>query len=86
LFLSRTLTPLGKFSATLGVDPVRMGATVMDTMNKIFAGEKVSQIILTPSVVVSPDNLTDYLAGKLWTDPVAGFPELDNDKPTVPEK
>jgi hypothetical protein len=37
-------------------------------------------------VVVSPDNLADYLAGKLWTDPVSGFPELDNDKPTVSEK
>jgi ABC-type sugar transport system substrate-binding protein len=76
----------GKFSATLGVDPVRMGMTVVDTMNKIFAGEKVPQIILTPSVVVSPDNLADYLAGKLWTEPVGGFAELDNDKPTVPEK
>ena len=75
----------GKFSATLGVDPVRMGVTVVDTMDKIFKGEKVPQIILTPSVVVSPDNLPDYLAGKLWTDPVAGFPELDNDLPTVPE-
>jgi ribose transport system substrate-binding protein len=44
----------------------------------------VPQIILTPSVVVTPDNLPDYLAGKLWTEPVAGSPELDNDKPTVP--
>ena len=75
----------GKFSATLGVDPVRMGVTVIDTMNKILAGEKVPEIILTPSVVVTPDNLADYLAGKLWTDPVAGAPETDNDKPTVPD-
>jgi len=30
----------GKFSATLGVDPVRMGVTVVDTMQKILAGEK----------------------------------------------
>jgi len=36
--------------------------------------------------VVTPDNLEDYLAGKLWTDPVPGFPELDNDLPTVPEE
>ena len=76
----------GKFSATLGVDPVRMGVTVVDTMEKIFNGEEVPQIILTPSVVVSPENLQDYLDGKLWTEPVAGFPELDNDQPTVPEE
>ncbi len=24
--------------------------------------------------------------GKLWTEPVAGFPEYDNDLPTVPEE
>ncbi len=76
----------GKFSATLGVDPFRMGVTVIDTMVKIFAGEEVPQIILTPSVVVTPDNLEAYLAGELWTEPVAGFPELDNDMPTVPEE
>ncbi len=76
----------GKFSATLGVDPVRMGVTVIDTMEKVFKGEKVPEITLTPSVVVNPDNLQDYLDGKLWTDPVAGFPELDNDLPTVPEE
>ena len=75
----------GKFSATLGVDPVRMGVTVVDTMEKILNGEEVPQIILTPSVVVTPDNLDEYLAGNLWTEPVAGFPELDNDQPTVPE-
>jgi ribose transport system substrate-binding protein len=75
----------GKFSATLGVDPVRMGVTVVNTMEKVLNGEDVPQIILTPSVVVSPDNLADYLAGKLWTEPVAGAPETDNDKPTVPE-
>ena len=74
----------GKFSATLGVDPVRMGVTVADTMQKVLTGEKVPQILLTPSVVVTPDNLADYLAGKLWTDPVAGAPETDNGKPTVP--
>jgi len=74
----------GKFSATLGVDPFRMGVTVVDTMNKVLKGEKVAQIILTPSVVVTPENLQDYLDGKLWTEPVAGQPELDNDKPTMP--
>jgi ribose transport system substrate-binding protein len=76
----------GKFSATLGVDPFRMGVTVVDTMQKVFAGEEVPQIILTPSVVVTPKNLQEYLDGKLWTEPVSGFPELDNDLPTVPDK
>ncbi|MCS7072166.1 MAG: sugar ABC transporter substrate-binding protein [Anaerolinea sp.] len=76
----------GQFSATLGVDPFRMGMTVIDTMAAIFAGEEVPQILLTPSVVVTPENLEAYLAGELWTDPVPGFPELDNDMPTVPEE
>lgn len=76
----------GQFSATLGVDPFRMGVTVIDTMAAIFAGEEVSQIILTPSTVVTPDNLESYLAGELWSEPVEGFPELDNDMPTVPDE
>jgi ribose transport system substrate-binding protein len=75
----------GKFSATLGVDPYRMGVTVTDTMQKILAGETTPQIILTPSVVVTPQNLQDYLDGKLWTEPVAGLPEIDNDLPTIPD-
>lgn len=77
----------GEFSATLGVDPFRMGETVIDQMAAIFAGEtETGRIILTPSTVVTPDNLEAYLAGDLWTDPVAGFPELDNDLPTVPDE
>jgi ABC-type sugar transport system substrate-binding protein len=60
-----------------------MGETVFKTMQKVPNGEQVPQILLAPSVVVTPDNLADYLAGKLWTEPVAGSPELDNDKPTV---
>jgi ribose transport system substrate-binding protein len=76
----------GKFSATLGVDPYNMGVTTMNTLEKIFNGEEVPQITLTPSVVVTPENLEAYLAGELWTEPVAGAPELDNDLPTVPEE
>jgi ribose transport system substrate-binding protein len=76
----------GQFSATLGVDPYRMGVTVIDTMAKIFAGEEVSQIVLTPSVVVTPENLEAYLAGELWTEPIEGLPEMDNDLPTIPEE
>lgn len=75
----------GEFSATLGVDPYQMGVTVIDQMAAIFAGEEVPEITLTPSVVVTPDNLEEYLAGELWTEPVAGFPEFDNDMPTVPD-
>ncbi|MBK8026695.1 MAG: sugar ABC transporter substrate-binding protein [Chloroflexi bacterium] len=75
----------GQFSATLGVDPFRMGVAVIDAMAAIFAGEEVPQITLTPSVVVTPDNLDAYLAGELWTEPVAGAPETDNGLPTVPE-
>lgn len=76
----------GQFSATLGVDPYRMGVTVIDQMAKILAGEEVPQITLTPSVVVTPENLEEYLAGELWTEPIAGFPEVDNDLPTVPDE
>lgn len=76
----------GKFSATLGVDPANMGVTTVETLEKIFNGEEVPQITLTPSVVVTPDNLEAYLAGELWTEPVAGAPELDNGEPTVPEE
>ena len=76
----------GKFSATLGVDPYNMGVTTIETLEKIFNGEEVPQITLTPSVVVTPDNLDAYLAGELWTEPVAGAPELDNGEPTVPEE
>lgn len=73
----------GRFSATLGVDPYRMGITVIDTMKMILEGEEVPRILLTPSVVVTPENLQDYLAGKLWTQPMPGVPEIDNGKPTI---
>lgn len=73
----------GQVTATLGVDPYRMGVTVFNTMQKILNGEKVPQIQLTPSVVVDASNLDDYLAGKLWTEPVSGSPEEDNGQPTI---
>lgn len=75
----------GEFSATLGVDPFRMGVAVIDQMVALFEGEEVPEITLTPSVVVTPDNLEAYLAGELWTEPIAGFPEFDNGEPTVPD-
>jgi ABC-type sugar transport system substrate-binding protein len=73
----------GKITATLGVDPTRMGEAVINAMEKVLNGEKVPQVLLTPSVVVDSENIDDYLAGKTWTEPVAGAPELDNGKPTV---
>jgi ribose transport system substrate-binding protein len=72
----------GKFTATLGVDPTRMGQTVIDTMNRVLHGEKVPQYILTPSVVVDAANVDDYIAGKTWTAPIAGAPEFDNGQPS----
>ncbi len=72
----------GKYTATLGVDPTRMGQTVIDTMNQVLNGEQVPQYILTPSVVVDATNLEDYVAGKTWTPPVPGSPELDNGQPS----
>lgn len=76
----------GQFSATLGVDPFRMGVAVIDAMAKYLNGEEVPAITLTPSVVVTPENLEAYLAGELWTEPVSGFPEFDNGMPTVPDE
>ncbi len=75
----------GKVTATLGVDPYRMGQTVFRTMQKVLDGQAVPQILLTPSVVVDASNLDDYLSGKLWTEPVSGQPELDNGQPTIAE-
>jgi ribose transport system substrate-binding protein len=73
----------GKFTATLGVDPKRMGEAVVNAMEKVLNGETVPQYILTPSTVVDASNLQDYLDGKTWTEPQAGAPEIDNGKPTV---
>ncbi|MBX3081357.1 MAG: sugar ABC transporter substrate-binding protein [Anaerolineae bacterium] len=73
----------GKFTATLGVYPTKIGETVIDTMNKILSGEDVPQYVMTPSTVVDSANIDDYIAGKTWTDPLAGSPENDNQTPTV---
>ena len=73
----------GKITATLGVDPFRMGYVVVNAMETVLNGGSVPQVLLTPSVVVDSSNIDDYLAGKTWTEPVAGSAELDNGKPTV---
>ncbi len=73
----------GQVTATLGVDPFRMGQTVINVMETVLNGGQVPQVLLTPSVVVDASNLDGYLSGKTWTEPVAGSPEVDNGKPTV---
>lgn len=72
----------GKYTATLGVDPTRIGQTVIDTLNSVLSGQAVPQYILTPSVVVDAANVDDYVSGKTWTAPVSGLPELDNGQPS----
>lgn len=71
----------GKYTATLGVDPARMGVTVIDAMKTVLDGGTVPNVILTPTVVVDASNIQEYIDGKLWTTPVAGSPELDNGLP-----
>ncbi len=55
----------------------------MDLVDRILKGQTVPQVVLTPSTIVDLSTLADYIAGKTWTEPVAGAPELDNGKPTV---
>ena len=73
----------GEFTATLGVDPYRIGQAVINAMDTVLSGGTVPQYLLTPSVIVDSTNLDDYIAGKTWTEPVAGSAEIDNGKPTV---
>ena len=57
-------------------------ATKFTVLNlNILNGEKVPQVLLMPSVVVAQNNLAAYLDGKLWTEPVAGQPELVSGQP-----
>lgn len=72
----------GKYTATLGVDPTRMGQTVIDMMNEVLNGGSVPQYILTPSVVVDATNVDEYVAGETWTAPIPGAPELDDGLPS----
>ena len=73
----------GKYTATLGVDPYRMGETVIDVMNQVLSGQSVPQYLVTPSTVVDATNIDDYVAGKTWTMPVAGSAEEDNNQPSI---
>lgn len=72
----------GEMTATLGVYPTLMGATVIRQMAKALRGEAVPYILETPSLVVDIDNVAAYKSGSTWTEPVAGTPEYDNGQPT----
>jgi ribose transport system substrate-binding protein len=72
----------GKVTATLGVYPRLMGATVVKQMQKVLRGERVPYILETPSIVVDTQNVAAYRSESTWTDPVEGKPEEDNGKPT----
>ncbi len=72
----------GEMTATLGVYPDRMGATVIRQMQKFLKGETIPFILETSSIVVDQTNIADYKAGTTWSEPVPGAPELDNGKPT----
>ena len=77
----------GKFSATLGVDPVRMGETVIDTMQKVLTGEKVPADPADPvgrGDAGQPGRTTWPASCGLSRSP--GRTETDNDKPTVPDE
>ncbi len=71
-----------KMTATLGVYPELMGATVIQQMYKYLHGQTIPYILVTPSVVVERSNIDDYKAYKTWTQPREGAPELDNGKPS----
>jgi len=74
----------GETTATLGVYPRLMGATVIRQMAKVFNGEKVPTVLETPSLVVDKLNVADYKSERTWTEPQEGQPEMDNGQPTAP--
>jgi hypothetical protein len=69
-------------TATLGVYPDRIGATVIRQMQKYLNGESIPYILETSSIVADQKNVADYKAGTTWTEPISGSPELDNGLPT----
>jgi ABC-type sugar transport system substrate-binding protein len=76
----------GEMTATLGVYPDMIGATVIQQMEKVLIeNKKVPYILETPSIVVDKDNVEAYKSRSTWTAPVEGKPEVDNGKPTGEE-
>ncbi len=73
----------GGLTATLGVYPALMGATIIRQMKKVLLDDRmVPYILVTPSIVVDKSNVDAYKTGSTWTAPVEGEPEFDNGKPT----
>jgi ribose transport system substrate-binding protein len=73
----------GETTATLGVYPRLMGATVIRQMKKVLIDRTdVPYILVTPSIVVDGTNVEAYKSESTWTEPVAGEPEFDNGRPT----
>jgi ribose transport system substrate-binding protein len=72
----------GDMTATLGVYPRLMGATVIKQMAKLLNGEKIPYVLETPSIVVDTKNVAAYRSGNTWTEPIEGKPEYDNGKPS----
>jgi ribose transport system substrate-binding protein len=72
----------GEMTATLGVYPDRIGATVIEQMQKYLNGEAIPYILETSSIVVDQGNVEEYKAGTTWMEPISGSPELDNGLPT----
>jgi len=68
----------GNVTATVGTSPDKIGETIAIQMSKALKGEPVPKYLETPTVVVDIDNLEDYQAGKLWTEPVEGEEEVAN--------
>jgi ribose transport system substrate-binding protein len=73
----------GEITATLGVYPALIGATIIRQMKKVLIdGREVPYILVTSSIVVDESNVEAYKTGSTWTAPVEGEPEFDNGKPT----
>ena len=72
----------GDVTATLGVYPNKIGYVLIRQMAKYLEGERVPLVLETPSLVVDKTNLDSYRAGKTWTEPKIGNPELDNGLPS----
>lgn len=72
----------GEVTATLGVYPSKIGELLINQMAKYLHGEKIPQVLETPSIVVDATNISDYKSGKTWTEPVVGKPEYDNGLPS----
>lgn len=51
----------GKLTATLAVQPKTIGATIVQTMKTYFDGGKVVQVVKTPCVIVTKENVAQYL-------------------------